>query len=206
MIILVRHGRTVFNDEGRFQGTRDSPLTALGMKQAQEAGLLLGGLRLGNITLWSSPLRRALRSAEIIRDASGVRCGINVDNRLREVALGSWEGLTKDEIEANYPGTLDPATQLPPFFQAPGGESFNEAAERLRTWLDEISALRGAHVVVSHKLSGYVLRSLYSTSHTPIVLDVPQNAMFLLKSGKCSLLKVSLDQPSREILSEDYLT
>jgi probable phosphoglycerate mutase len=187
MIILARHGRTVFNDAGRYQGACDSPLTVLGIDQARKVGALVRALVRSGVTLWSSPLGRAVTTAEIIREVAGLRCELTLDERLREVSLGKWDGLTDEEIEDVSPGACDGANRFDWFFRSPDGETFEQAAARLRHWLDEVERLPGCHVVVSHGLSGRILRGAYSglPKSETIRLDVPQDVVFRLAEGTC---------------------
>ena len=98
-LILIRHGQTQWNREGRWQGQADPPLNALGRRQARRAALDLRGARLDH--LYSSDLRRALETAHII----GADLGLAVipDPRLREINLGRWQGMLSADIEAQYP-------------------------------------------------------------------------------------------------------
>jgi broad specificity phosphatase PhoE len=99
MLYLVRHGQTQWNEQKRLQGSSDSPLTAAGIEQARNVGRALKSL-IGDVTTWTleaSPLPRARISAEIIRGELAQSADIVLDERLREVSLGSWEGLTEEE-------------------------------------------------------------------------------------------------------------
>ncbi len=90
-VILLRHGRTEWNASGRFQGQLDSPLDAVGLAQAAAAGTALKPMRPD--ALVSSDLKRALDTAAVV----GAECGLDVtvDQRLREIHLGAWQGLTR---------------------------------------------------------------------------------------------------------------
>jgi len=127
MIYLIRHGRTEFNAEGRFQGHCDSPLTPLGLQQAAANGALIKSL-IGDPSGWrleTSPLGRALHTAEIIAEAAGLAAPIP-DDRLCEVGLGSWDGLTEEDISLTYPGAARGATRYDIFFRSPDGEGAPE--------------------------------------------------------------------------------
>ncbi|MFN9927751.1 MAG: histidine phosphatase family protein [Phenylobacterium sp.] len=106
MILLVRHGQTEFNRERRLQGRMDSPLTELGLRQAEAVGELLAGMIRpeDGWMLASSPLGRARDTATVI----GARLGLTVmlDDRLIEVSWGSREGRLRSELEADYPDTF----------------------------------------------------------------------------------------------------
>jgi broad specificity phosphatase PhoE len=98
-ILLARHGETDWNREGRFQGHADPPLNRTGLDQAVELSVALMAAELAAI--YSSPLRRALETAEVIAASRRLE-PVTVDG-LREVDVGSWSGLTRAEIEQRFP-------------------------------------------------------------------------------------------------------
>jgi broad specificity phosphatase PhoE len=98
-IVLVRHGETDWNREHRFQGHADVPLNSEGRRQAQELADRLAGERYA--AAYSSPLRRALETAEIL--ASRLQFEIEPREGLKEVDVGSWSGLTTTEVRNRYP-------------------------------------------------------------------------------------------------------
>lgn len=187
MIILVRHGQTVFNQSGRYQGACDSPLTGLGVQQARNVGSAVRSLVTGTASLWSSPLGRAVTTAKIVKEAVGLSCDPQVDERLREVSLGHWDGLTDEEIEQVSLGARDGSTRFDWFFRSPDGESFEQAKQRLRHWLLEVDGHGECHIAVSHGLSGRIIRGLYLglPRDKMLRLDVPQDGVFLLADGRC---------------------
>lgn len=101
-LLLIRHGQSTWNDEGRWQGQQDPPLTALGVRQARIAAQVLGSFDL----IASSTLQRAFTTAGVIADAHGVG-PVVADDDLVERSAGPWEGLTRAEIHERYPGWLD---------------------------------------------------------------------------------------------------
>lgn len=98
-ILLARHGETDWNREGRFQGHADPPLNATGRAQAIELSVVLAGEELAAV--YSSPLRRAFETAEIVAASHGLEA-VPVE-ALREVDVGSWSGLTRAEVEERFP-------------------------------------------------------------------------------------------------------
>jgi glucosyl-3-phosphoglycerate phosphatase len=100
--VLLRHGRTAWNADRRFQGQADPPLDEVGRAQAYEVALLIAAL--GPDVLLSSDLRRAAQTAAVVGDVTGLEVGFDV--RLRERSLGHWEGLTRDEVAERYPDEL----------------------------------------------------------------------------------------------------
>lgn len=101
MLMLVRHGQSTWNAEGRWQGQADPPLTDFGRKQAKTATKRIGQIQ----AIVSSPLVRALETATIISDATGVE-PVVTHSGLCERHAGEWSGLTKAEIDVQFPGYL----------------------------------------------------------------------------------------------------
>jgi probable phosphoglycerate mutase len=193
-IYLVRHGETEWNAQGRFQGALDSPLTQRGRAQAELAGRILAAhldpaISLHAISLQVSPLARARETASLLR--RHFTCAEPVlETRLREVSLGSWDGLDRVEIHAEWPGRLKGATPFDWYFRSPDGESCEKAAARLNAWLEE---RQGPVVAVSHGLTGRLLRGLYLglSRDEALALPVPQDAVFKLAHGAVETLTLS---------------
>lgn len=196
MIFLIRHGQTEFNRERRLQGRLDSPLTELGIEQARRMGRRLKAF-VDEPALWSiasSPLGRAVRTAEIVCETAGLEGRLQIDDRLAEIDVGDWEGLTREEIEALSPGACEAPGCL---LRAPRGETWEAAAARVSTWLDEHDESAGRRrLVVSHGITGRVLRALYEGSdpdHLWTGPPPPQDAVFRLHGGAVS--RIDEDAP-----------
>lgn len=157
-LLLARHGQSVWNAEGRWQGQADPPLSGLGERQALDAVDVLtrAGSPLPRVDrVWASPLQRARRTAEII--AGGLGLDVATDLRLQEVDAGEWSGKTRSEIEAGWPGYLE-ASRRPPGFE----DREHLAARALAALADIVAAAPGRTVlVVTHGgLIGAVERHL----------------------------------------------
>jgi broad specificity phosphatase PhoE len=113
-LLIVRHGESTWNAESRWQGQADPPLSSLGERQAEEAGERLAELA-SIAAVWTSDLVRARRTAELIASRLGVQ-RVQPEPRLRERDVGSWSGLTREEIEERWPGYLA-ARRAPPDFE-----------------------------------------------------------------------------------------
>jgi broad specificity phosphatase PhoE len=100
-VLVIRHGQSVWNAEGRWQGHADPPLSALGIEQAMAASRAVGAVD----AIVASDLGRARHTAELIAEAAGVG-PVRLEPRLRETDAGEWTGLTRDDIERQYPGWL----------------------------------------------------------------------------------------------------
>ena len=98
-ILLARHGETEWNRVGRWQGHADQPLNETGRRQAAELAARLAGD--GITAVYSSDLARARETADAV--ASRLRLDVVEDEGLREIDVGSWSGLTRDEVRARFP-------------------------------------------------------------------------------------------------------
>jgi len=98
-LILARHGETDWNRENRFQGHADPPLNRDGRRQSAELAAALAGEGIARV--YTSPLRRAHETAEIV----AARLGLEVElvEALREIDVGAWSGLTRDEVAERFP-------------------------------------------------------------------------------------------------------
>ena len=132
-LVLVRHGETDYNASNRMQGHFDSHLTRTGWNQARFAVPAL--IRFGPEVVISSDLRRALDTATVFTDATGI--DLRVDKRLRETNLGQWQELTPEEVEEGWPGVLAD-WRADALFQPPGGESRVEVATRAAELVGEL--------------------------------------------------------------------
>ncbi len=137
-LLLVRHGESTWNAERRWQGQADPPLSAHGVRQAQSAAPGLDGA----VTIWASDLRRARQTAELLVGPDG---SVRLDARLRERHVGDWTGLTRDAIDADYPGWLDQG-------RTPAGWEDDEAVRRrgVPALRDAVAASSGVAVAVTH--------------------------------------------------------
>ena len=188
-IYLVRHGETQWNTEGRFQGRLDSALTSTGLKQAASIGRLLARLSLRVETFVASPLGRTVQTASIIADISNLPSP-QYDNRLVEVSLGSWDGLTHIDIDAQWPGALDGSTPFDWYFRSPDGESYDTALERVSHWLED---QQGVTIAVSHGLTSRIIRGAYGGlfREEALSLPVPQDVVWRLSGGKIEPVPVN---------------
>jgi probable phosphoglycerate mutase len=123
-ILLARHGETDWNRDNRFQGHADPPLNRLGREQAKVLAEALAGDPV--TAIYTSPLRRAAETAEIMAAAHGLRAE-PVDG-LREVDVGSWQGLTRDDIEGRFPEQFQRWLDHGPGWE--DGESYEEMGRR----------------------------------------------------------------------------
>ena len=191
-ILLVRHGETEWNRERRIQGRFDSPLTERGVAQAHAIGRLVQKLpEAASARIVASPLGRARRTAELICEHLAVESELLIDDRLREISAGSWDGLTFRDIEQLSPGTFDGDGRYEWSFRAPGGETYDGFATRVADWLSEV-ALVPLIIAVTHGIASRVLRGLYASlpREIALTLPVPQDKVFRLSGGLIEEIQV----------------
>lgn len=141
-LLLVRHGETEWNRQGRFQGQIDVPLNENGQAQAAKAGQFLQNVAID--FAFSSPMARPKATAEaILAHHAGLELGLLDD--LKEISHGLWEGKYESEIEGAYPGLLQQWQAHPETVQMPEGENLQQVFDRAeRAWaavLDQASQL-----------------------------------------------------------------
>jgi broad specificity phosphatase PhoE len=133
-LYFVRHGQTEWNAENRIQGRQDSNLTEQGMEHANQLGESLKEVEW--TAIYSSQSMRALKTAEIVKRERPLL--IRQDERLMEMHLGDWEGMTMEEIKEMNPEQHDNYWNLPSRYQNETGESFEEVKERVEVFLNKI--------------------------------------------------------------------
>jgi len=157
-LLLVRHGETAWNAEGRYQGATDVPLSPQGRAQARALVSRLAAEALD--TIYASDLQRAWQTAEVIAAPHGLP--VRSEPRLREIDFGAWEGLNYDEVRQRHPQTLAAWEADPLITTPPGGESLAQVAARVGEALGNITqACQGQTVLlVAHGGSLQVLLCL----------------------------------------------
>lgn len=189
VIYYIRHGETSWNAQGRLQGTRDIALNDLGRRQAVHAGAILADLfkREGRdssaLPFVASPLSRARMTMELLRGALEFPPeDYALDDRLREIGYGVWEGSTLAEMQAADP-VLYAKRLTAKWTMAPeGGETYAEVQHRMREWYDSV---RADTVAVAH---GGTARALMvalgiETPQSAADLLIEQGAVYVFRDG-----------------------
>jgi probable phosphoglycerate mutase len=154
LVVLARHGETVWNRERRRQGQLDSPLTERGARQAIALAQGVAGLSID--VVFTSPLGRAAATAASC--AERLRVPVVTVAELAEVDHGRMAGLTRGEIEQLFPGALARRAEDKYRWRFPGGESYADADRRAGIALARIAGTDTRHpLVVSHEMIGRML-------------------------------------------------
>jgi len=188
-IYYIRHGETAWNAEGRLQGTLDIPLNDLGRQQAAHAGNILAdlfardGRDTSSLTFVASPLGRARSTMELVRGKLKLpTADYALDDRLREIGYGQWEGSTLPQMQLSDPEIFAKRQAEKWTVSPPGGESYASVQIRVRDWYDQ---LRADTVAVAH---GGTARALMVTLgiETPLSaadLTIEQGAVYVFGDG-----------------------
>jgi probable phosphoglycerate mutase len=178
-VLLLRHGRTAYNAEARFQGQTDIPLDEVGLAQAKQVAETLATELAGEtVRIVSSDLSRAAQTA----DAVAARLGVEVtrDPRLREIYAGEWEGLLREQIIALRPDDYEAWRLGDPDVRIGGGESRVDAGVRAAAAIREADQTMdgGTLVCVSH--GGALRAGMFLLLGTP---SFPWNAFEGLRNA-----------------------
>jgi len=184
-ILLARHGETAWNDEGRYQGQEDIPLSPVGEAQARALGERLRGVHVDRAV--ASPLARALRTAELALGEE--RLGLlTTDAGFKEIAHGDWEGLLASEIRERDADRLHAWRHAPHEVLMPRGESLQHVLDRAWPALARAAEGLGAEqtlLVVAHdavnrvllcRILGLPIAKLWSFRQAPTTLNLIEGA------------------------------
>jgi broad specificity phosphatase PhoE len=184
-IVLMRHGRTDWNDAHRFQGRTDVPLNEKGLAQAEKTADRLAKWPVD--VVYTSPMIRARQTAQAIAARHGQEPIVIED--LVEVDFGPWENQGFESIRDQYPDLMRKWT-ADPFFHGPeGAETWESIRARAERAVEIVLREKGERVVVvSH---GGTMRALFS-----VLLGVDPHVVWNLKASNCALngVEVRKDQ------------
>ena len=190
VVYYIRHGETAWNAEGRLQGTQDIPLNELGRRQAATAGLILAellardGRSAPSPAFVASPLVRARATMELVRGSLLLPPQqYAIDERLREIAYGQWEGSTLAEIQAADPEIFARRQAGKWTVPPPGGESYAAVERRVRDWYGEIE---GDIVAVAHGGTARALMVTLGIESPESAADLPigQGVVYVFADGR----------------------
>jgi broad specificity phosphatase PhoE len=188
-IYYIRHGETEWNAEGRLQGAQDTSLNDLGRKQAVSAGSILAdrfareARGASSLAFVASPLGRARATMELVRGILRLPPDdYIIDDRLREIGYGDWEGATLAQMQASDPEVFARRQAEKWTVSPPGGESYASVQARMRDWYDQLVV---DTVAVAH---GGTARALMvalgiETPASAADLTIEQGAVYVFGDG-----------------------
>ncbi|HIH37637.1 TPA: histidine phosphatase family protein [Candidatus Woesearchaeota archaeon] len=153
-LIITRHGVTKWNLEDKWQGQTDVPLAPEGRVQAKKVAQRLKACNL--MTIYSSPLQRALHTAKEIKGFHP-NANLIIDSLLKEANLGIFDGLTTDEIISRHPGILESRQENLYDFIIPEGESYADVERRAKEVLEKVIHKEEDAAIVAHGLFNRML-------------------------------------------------
>ena len=190
-LLLIRHGETSWNKEGKFQGIGNSLLSDLGLRQAEATAKALAGEHFSAV--YSSPLIRTKKTTEII--TAGLNCPIFFDEGLQEWNLGIFEGLTIDDIATRFPEEYSRFRSRDPEYVIPGGESSRQRYDRGIGSLQRIADSHpGARIlVITHRgvLDSVIRRILF----------VPLDCQIAYSQFNCALNTIEINGDTWKLLT-----
>lgn len=166
-LVLIRHGETDWNVEGRYQGQADPPLNEKGLVQARQLTEQLQGAQIG--VLYTSPLLRAKQTADIV--ARHLEIPLHVEPRLMEIHQGDWQTRLRAEIESRYPDLFRRWETEPWEVTPPEGEHLSQVQNRVHAAVEEILARHPAEKVglVAHRIPIALIKVRYQAMSPEIV-------------------------------------
>lgn len=187
---LVRHGQTESNTKNYYMGWSEEDLNNVGYKQAQSLSVRLSCLPIKAV--YSSPLRRAFNTAEIIARPHKVR--VVTDDQLKEINLGEWQGLYADEIMKRWPDLWKQSRTDPSDLTLPDGESYARVTDRAINAFEKIiiDNLGENIVLVTHDV---IIRVLAAYT-----LGVSNNIYRRMTIGNASITTVSIVDGKRYLI------
>ncbi|WP_078596557.1 histidine phosphatase family protein [Evansella clarkii] len=170
-LYITRHGETVWNTEKRMQGWGDSELTENGVRNAE---LLRDRLKDTDFAaIYSSPSKRARLTAELIKGERELP--VILEDNLKEIHLGEWEGRTVTEIEKTDPDRFHLFWNAPHFYEPQGGESYEELRNRLTAFLKNAEGTHpsGNVLIVTHSAVIKMLSAIFKELPLEKLWDPP---------------------------------
>ena len=194
-LILVRHGESEWNRAGRIQGQVNSPLTDLGISQARAISDYLSGIFLNQeLEIYSSPLKRAIQTAEIIaKGIDHLSSEVIIEERLNDFNLGEISGTYGwDKVAEIFPEQAQLRLQDPMRFHPSGGESGAKFEASLRSLMEEMKGDDTTKLLVSHGIVNKFIRGIYKniSGKEMINLGESQNTIYCLEHGDETEIKI----------------
>ena len=146
-LYFVRHGESTWNVEGRFQGQLDAPLSDLGVRQAHAVAQRIAR-EAPPAAIVSSPLSRALRTAQIIGEACSIP--VSIDDRLIEICHGQWQGVLESDVVRRWPALYEQWHDTPVSVTFPDGESLRQVQTRFDLFVKDALLLPSPLLICTH--------------------------------------------------------
>jgi probable phosphoglycerate mutase len=179
VVFLIRHGNTEYNEKQLFRGHLNIPLNSAGIEQAEKTGKFLKDIKFDHI--YSSPLRRAYETAEIIKKYQSSDVEVLKEEGFTDVNFGEWEGKSYDEVKLRYPEFFRQWLEEPYRLVIPGGEMLYDAQNRSWKTLKKIISEGSGQVIaiVTHRMITKLLISK--------ILDISESGIWKINQDECCI-------------------
>ncbi|MFL7869970.1 MAG: histidine phosphatase family protein [Anaerolineales bacterium] len=191
-IILVRHGQTEWNRIERFRGRADVPLNTTGLAQAEATGERVA-TKWTPVAVYSSPLSRAVRTAEAV--AGHLDLPVQIHPGLADIDYGAWQGLTPGEARQRWPEMIDTWYNRPHLAHIPDGEALDELHQRAMKTVKELSARHTGEtiVLVGHTVINRIILLA--------VLGLENDRFWHIRQDTCAINVFETDQDDFTLVS-----
>ena len=181
-LLILRHGETEWNREGRMQGNLDSPLTDTGRAHAERQRDILSRFDLEGYALYCSPLGRTRETAKISLPEVALSA-VDFNDALVEIGVGEWAGADRSSLKPTVVLETTPDGPLGVYDSAPGGEGYVGLRDRCTGFL---AALTGPSVIITHGITSRMLRVIYLGQKTRLLGEVGggQGVVYHMKDGE----------------------
>jgi len=183
--LLIRHGEIPSNVNKVYAGRSDESLTEKGIQQAEKLAAALKSYTIQ--ALYSSPIKRAFQTAEIIGHSNGLR--IQVNDAFREMEMGPWEGLSEEEVALTYMKEWKIWMNRPAELNLSGRETLDQLLKRVLQGVKDIyQTWNGKTVVVVTHVAIIRVLLLWHSNHTLNlykIIHVPNAEVFELEINSC---------------------
>ncbi len=186
-VILVRHGQTGWNKQERFRGWADIDLDDTGRRQAEAAARRVSQ-QWGVTAIYSSPLKRALATAQALADTAGLEV-VPVEGII-DMKFGVWQGMSIADVKESYPEQFDLWCNRPEILAIPDGETLEDVRRRSVATIEGLAAKHGGETIaaVTHRVICKVLLchllGLDNSHFWQIEQDTTAINVFELEEGK----------------------
>lgn len=183
-VILVRHGQTEWNLAERFRGRADVPLDEIGLAQAEATARRIAA-EWQPVAVYSSPLRRAVKTAEAIARQLGLQ--VQTHQGLIDINYGQWQGLTREEARDRWPDVFEAWYLKPGTARIPGGETLSQLRVRAMEAVRELAARHQGETIV---LVGHTVVNRAILLET---LGLRNNRFWRLRQDTCAINVFEVD-------------